>query len=227
MEPVNAAIICCSATVHALAQAAAEGAEKAGAHVRLHRPRPVPVRQSLWRLPRGRRWASALRPRRAVTGSRTRGSRPMARPRERCSVLARGGARVRECIDDRGFPPCPAGSNVGRTSNSLLRQWRCSRTGRGRSLWHRGAIEHGPRHLAGSRKSIHRARSRPRASRVPWRCGRLLRARPLFTRAHGTSDGIGVPQHGRGRARKRQGRACERSLTHTAAGRLDGRPRPR
>ena len=35
MEPVNAAIICCSATVHALAQAAAEGAEKAGANTRL------------------------------------------------------------------------------------------------------------------------------------------------------------------------------------------------
>jgi NAD(P)H dehydrogenase (quinone) len=39
MRPVNAAIIYYSATgtVHALAQAAAEGAEKAGAHVRLRR----------------------------------------------------------------------------------------------------------------------------------------------------------------------------------------------
>jgi NAD(P)H dehydrogenase (quinone) len=39
MEPVNAAIIYYSATgtVHALAQAAAEGAEKAGAHVRLRK----------------------------------------------------------------------------------------------------------------------------------------------------------------------------------------------
>ncbi len=39
MEPVNAAIIYYSSTgtVHALAQAAAEGAEKAGAHVRLRR----------------------------------------------------------------------------------------------------------------------------------------------------------------------------------------------
>jgi len=35
MEPVNAAIIYDSATVHALAQAAAEGAEKAGANTRL------------------------------------------------------------------------------------------------------------------------------------------------------------------------------------------------
>jgi len=37
MEPVNAAIICCSATVHALAQAAAEGAEKAGANMRIRK----------------------------------------------------------------------------------------------------------------------------------------------------------------------------------------------
>ncbi|MEU6716407.1 NAD(P)H:quinone oxidoreductase [Nonomuraea sp. NPDC046802] len=39
MDPVNAAIVYYSATgtVHALAQAAAEGAEKAGAHVRLRR----------------------------------------------------------------------------------------------------------------------------------------------------------------------------------------------
>src|SRR5919201_4445910 len=39
MDPVNAAIIYYSATgtVHALAQAAAEGAEKAGAHVRLRK----------------------------------------------------------------------------------------------------------------------------------------------------------------------------------------------
>jgi NAD(P)H dehydrogenase (quinone) len=35
MEPVNAAVIYYSATVHALAQAAAEGAEKAGANTRL------------------------------------------------------------------------------------------------------------------------------------------------------------------------------------------------
>jgi len=35
MEPVNATIIYDSATVHALAQAAAEGAEKAGANTRL------------------------------------------------------------------------------------------------------------------------------------------------------------------------------------------------
>ena len=39
MEPVNAAVIYYSATgtVHALAQAAAEGAEKAGARVRMRR----------------------------------------------------------------------------------------------------------------------------------------------------------------------------------------------
>jgi NAD(P)H dehydrogenase (quinone) len=39
MEPVNAAIIYYSATgsLHALARAAAEGAEKAGAHVRLRK----------------------------------------------------------------------------------------------------------------------------------------------------------------------------------------------
>lgn len=43
MEPVKAAIICYSATgtVHPVAQAAAEGAEKAGAHVRPHKVYPA------------------------------------------------------------------------------------------------------------------------------------------------------------------------------------------
>ncbi|MEJ3655486.1 NAD(P)H:quinone oxidoreductase [Actinomycetes bacterium KLBMP 9759] len=46
MEPVNAAIIYYSATgnVHAMAEAAAQGAEKAGAEVRLHRVRETAPR---------------------------------------------------------------------------------------------------------------------------------------------------------------------------------------
>lgn len=49
MEPVNAAIIYYSATgtVHALAQAAAEGAEKAGAHVRLRKVSELAPREAI------------------------------------------------------------------------------------------------------------------------------------------------------------------------------------
>ncbi|TDD02296.1 NAD(P)H:quinone oxidoreductase [Nonomuraea deserti] len=49
MEPVNVAIIYYSATgtVHALAQAAAEGAEKAGAHVRLRKVRELAPQEAI------------------------------------------------------------------------------------------------------------------------------------------------------------------------------------
>ena len=63
MEPVNVAVIYYSATgtVHALAQAAAEGAEKAGANVRLRKvaetapPEAIDVQAGLGRAPGGHR----------------------------------------------------------------------------------------------------------------------------------------------------------------------------
>ncbi|MEH1128406.1 NAD(P)H:quinone oxidoreductase [Micromonospora sp. CPCC 206061] len=60
MEPVNAAIIYYSATgtVHALARAAAEGAEKAGAHVRLRKVAETAPPQAIDARPE---WARHLR----------------------------------------------------------------------------------------------------------------------------------------------------------------------
>jgi NAD(P)H dehydrogenase (quinone) len=60
MEPVNAAVIYYSATgtVHALAQAAAEGAEKAGARVRMRRAAEQAPREAIASLPA---WEQHLR----------------------------------------------------------------------------------------------------------------------------------------------------------------------
>jgi NAD(P)H dehydrogenase (quinone) len=60
MRPVNAAIVYYSATgtVHALAQAAAEGAEKAGAHVRLRRVAELAAPEAINANPA---WAQHLR----------------------------------------------------------------------------------------------------------------------------------------------------------------------